>query len=205
MKQIKVFFAIFCFAALFGASHAAVNLTGVAAVNVTSDTAAVAKNMAMDEARQQIITDILSQYSNSEQLRAALQNAAGSELANLISASSIDGEKLSDTTYSANITMTLDSAAARTWLNEKGVQNWLPDAARSDMFTVIITLSDAMADWMGLNQIARREKIDIATKYIMGNQITAEMPSASRAAFTIALREAGWHYSNQDGLLRIWK
>lgn len=189
-----------------GAAHAALpELRGRAAVNVTSDTAATAKNMAFDEARRQIITDTLSQYSVVEQLRAAVHDAKSSDLTNLIASSSIDGEQQSDTTYSANITMSVNPDAARAWMTANNVQNWLGDGTGGDMSVVLITASDKVANWMELNRIARAEKIDFNTKYIMGNQITLEIPAGVRGAFTAAVRNAGWRYADQDGVLRLWK
>ncbi len=183
----------------------ATELTGVASVNVTSDTAAAAKNMAFDEARRQIIVDALRQYADVGGLRTAVSNAKSSELTELISASSIDGEQLSDTTYSAKISMTIDADAARMWLGANDVQNWIPDGTQRDVFVVNVQMSNPMANWMDLNRIARNEKIDLGTKYMAGNSATLELPVSVRGAFTIALREAGWRYANQDGALRIWK
>lgn len=202
LKLKNILFALCCMAAC---PALAVNLSGTASVNITSDTSATAKNMAMAEARRQIISDTLGQYANREQLNAALKNAKDSELTNLIASSGIDGEKLSDTTYSADITMTLDAVAAQKWMNENNIQNWMPTNTGGDTFTVVITLGDKMSGWMELRRIARDEKIDMATKYIQGNQITAHVPRAARVPFTIAVREAGWHYTDQDGVLRLWK
>lgn len=203
LRLRNILIAVCCCASCLSANAA--KLAGTASVNVTSDTSATAKNMAMDEARRQIISDTLSQYANREQLTAVLQKASGEDLMNLIASSGIDGEKLSDTTYSANITMTLDGAAAKQWMDDNDIQNWLSDGQSGDKFVAIITLGDKMANWMELRRIARDEKIDMATKYIQGNQIVVELPSASRSAFTIAVREAGWRYNDQDGALRLWK
>ena len=183
----------------------AIELKGSASVNVTSDTAAAAKNMAFDEARRQIIGDSLRQYVDVDAVAVALQNAKNSELANLVATSSIDGEKVSDTTYSANITMTLDSNAARTWLENNDVQHWLPDESKRDVFVVSVKLSDPIADWIQLNQIARNERIDLGTQSISGDMVTLELPVSARGKFTIAVREGGWRYANKDGVLRIWK
>ena len=180
-------------------------MRGVASVNVTSDTAATAKNMAFDEARRQIIMDSLRQYADVNALRDAVKQAKTSELTDLIAESSIDGEKLSDTTYSAQISMTLDLDASRRWLEQNEVQNWLPDDTKRDGFTVVIKLSEPLADWGRLNQIARNEKIDFDTKNITGNVVTLELPNSVRGRFTIAVREAGWRYANKDGVLNLWK
>ncbi len=180
-------------------------LSGTVSVNITSDTAATAKNMAFDEARRQIISDILSQYSNADQLNEVLKNSSSTDLTNLVASSSIDGEKQSDTTYSANITMDIDRAVAKQWLTNNNVQNWLPDDVSGDVFVVQVVMSDKVANWMELKQIARSEGIDLATKYINGNQVTVEVPVSNRSNFTIAIGENGWRYYDQDGVLRIWK
>lgn len=205
--NMKVFKNIFT--ALFGISLVAgayaADLTGVASVSVTSDTAAAAKEMAFDEARRQIILDVLGQYSIPDQLEEVLKNAKSAELMNLIATSSIDSEQQSNTTYSANIHMTIDRDAARNWLTEKEVQNWLTDGKSGDMFIVQVVMTDKLAGWIELNQIARDEGIELATRYINGNQVTIELPVSTRNSFTIAIRENGWRYADQNGVLHIIK
>ena len=180
-------------------------LQSVASVNITSDTASTAKNKAFNEARRQIITDVLKQYANVEQLDELIKNSSDAQLTELITSSSVDGEQQSDTTYSANITMTVNRDLARNWLTENNVQNWLTDGGTGDVFVVQAVMSDRLAGWMELRRIARAEGINLATQYINGNQITIEVPVANRAEFTIALREAGWQYADQNGVLHILK
>lgn len=204
--HVKVLFALGYLGALGRVDAGwAITLDGTVPVSITSDTAAMAKNMAFDEARRQILMDGLRQYADVYQLQSAISAASRDELTNLIATSSIDGERVSDTTYSANIYMSVDVPGARQWLNDHNVQNWLPDGGSVDKFTMIVELGDGMADWMELKRIARDENFDIATKYIAGNQITAELPISVRGAFTIAISEGGWKYSATDDVLRIWK
>lgn len=204
MYKIRLFFVLLLSAMVLPSTWAA-GLQGVVSVNVTSDTAAAAKNMAFDEARRQILSDLLRQYADVNALQELMKNTKSSDLANFISSSSIDGEKLSDTTYSANISMVLDTDAVRGWLAENSVQNWLPDNRVRDVFIVSVNMSDAINNWADLNRIARAENIDLATKYMTGNTATLELPTSARGAFTIAIRESGWRFANQDGILRIWK
>ena len=192
--------------AIMGAANAAPqNLQGTAAVNITSETAAAAKNLAFDEARRQVIVDTLGQYSDRDALVDLVRASKASDLTNLIASSSIEGEQLSDTTYVANITMVVDGAAARQWLIDNNVQNWLPDAASGNRFVVVATMGDRMANWIELQSIARAENIDLNTQAIVGNMATLELPVAVRGGFTAALRNAGWRYSDDGGVLRIWK
>ena len=205
MIDVKKILVALCVVAAPVMAHAAIDLSGVASVNVTSDTAATAKDMAFDEARRQIITDVLGQYSIPDQLAEVLKNSKSSDLTNLIASSSIDGEQQSDTTYSANITMTIDGDVARAWMTENNIQNWLTDGKSGDRTVVQVVMSDKLAGWIELNAIARAEGIDLDTKFINGNRVTVEIPAASRSAFTIAIREAGWRYADQNGVLHIIK
>ena len=181
-------------------------LTATAHVNVTSDTAATAKNMAMDEARRQVIVEALSPYADSSALRAAVSAEKSAVLTTLIESSGISGEQQSDTAYSANITMTLDRNAARNWMVSHGIQNWLGDGDDAGNETwVVVTLDNRLSDWSRVRRIAADNGIDLNTKSIDGNQITFRVPATRRGALTIALRDAAWHYADRDGVLYISK
>jgi hypothetical protein len=174
-------------------------------VNITSDTAANAKNIAFDEARRQIIAESLRQYADVDSLSELLKNTKSDVLMNMISSSSIDGEQTSDTTYSANISMSLDVEAVRKWLNDGGVQNWLPDMQNQNMSVVVVDLPSRLASWVELNKIASEKNIQLNTKNISGNILRLEIPSSVRGTFTIAVRENGWKYADKNGELHIWK
>ncbi len=204
MLTIKHFLFAFLCVGLFQSAYAA-NLSSSAYVNITSDTAANAKNIAFDEARKQVIKDVLSQYADPEQLNETLKNANVDDLTNLVASSMIEGEKLSSSAYSANISMEIDRKNAKKWLTDNNIQNWLPDETEFDVFLVQVIMKDKLADWIEINKIAREDNIEMLTKYINGNQITVEIPVSNRNAFTIAVAEKGWKYYNKDGVLRIWK
>lgn len=180
-------------------------LQSSATIRMTSDTAANAKNIAMDEARRQIITDVLQPYCDKDALGAAMQTVKNADLVPLIAGVSIEGEQASDTVYAAKFTMTVDSDAARLWLGQNNVQNWLPDNSEQDVFMVRATLADNLSDWGALNQIVRNEKLNMMTKNITNNVVVFALPRSGRGAFTIALREQGWKYADSDGVLNIWK
>ena len=201
MKKILfLFLVVLVTGSAFGA-----DLVGSASVRMTSDTSATAKTMAINDARRQILIDKLKSYAMSDQLVSAIRAAKSTELTDLISETSIDGEKISDTTYSANITMTVDKNAARKWMNDNNIQNWLSDGGEANVFAVQITLRDPIADWANLKSIARAERVDFATKYMSGDKVTVELPVSSRTHFTIALRNAGWKTAADDGFMRVWK
>ena len=199
----KILFA-FCGAFIACAATAA-DLVGTASVRLTSDTSSTAKTMAINDARRQILIDKLRPYASSDQLSSAIRNAKSADLANLISETSIDGEQISDTTYSANITMTVDRNAARKWMAENNVYNWLSDGSVVSAFTMHVTLSNPISDWAHLQSIARSERVDFSTKQIVGNIATIDVPTSARSSVTIALRNAGWKTAADDGFMRVWK
>ncbi len=203
MNIIKKLFFVAC--VFCSISAGAVTLSGSANVNITSDTAVNAKNIAMNEARRQIIVDVLSPYTDMQQLRSAIENTESADLMNLIASTSIDGEKLSNTTYNAKINMVIDIANAREWLVNNSVQNWLPGDVVNNRFVVVANLSEPLQNIANLNQIVNTESIDMVTESISGNQITLSLPFANKTAFIIAVRENGWQSSNKENNLKIWK
>lgn len=198
----KLLIAFFCLSV--GCAYGA-DLVGSAWVNMTSDTSSTAKTMAINDARRQILIDKLGAYAMSDQLVPAIRAAKSADLLNLIAETSIDNEKISDTAYSAKITMTVDKTAARNWMTENNVQNWLNDGSSNDVFIAQVSLRDGVADWGDFKRVMRGERVDAMTKYISGKNVTVELPASSRAAITIALRSAGWHTAAQDDIMRVWK
>lgn len=191
------------FCALISVSAQA-SLVSMAEVNVTSDTATNAKNMAFDEARRQIIIDVLSPYSDTDSLHTLVKEEKQTVLTNLISSSSITGERSSDTTYSASITMTVDAILAKKWLDMHGVQNWVPTGpVAQNNFTVVAILNDKIGEWMNLRRAVTGAGIELNTTMIFGDEMNFAIPVSKRSAFTLAIRDAGWYYADDQGVLKI--
>jgi len=174
-----------------------VELTGTMSVNVTSDTAAQAKNKAFNSAQRDVILRELRAYANPEQLSEAIKNSSNEELMNIISSSSVNNEKISDTTYSANISFVIDGDAAHRWMEKYSVQNWLP---ASDSVAVVpvdavvfyVTLLQPIADWGSLNAVSRDVGVDLATTKIVGNTVSFALVEKDAAKLSKALRANGW-------------
>ncbi|MBN1324649.1 MAG: hypothetical protein JW974_00275 [Alphaproteobacteria bacterium] len=203
LKCILIFSSVFLSPIVAGAA----DLTSTASVNVTSDTASNAKIMAFNEARRQITTDVLSNYTDKEKFNELIKNTDDSKLTNLISSTNIDGERLSSTTYSANIKMTLDTVEAKKWLSENNIPNWLGnnEALVVDRATVVIDIPDGLRDWIDLNHAIQTEKLDIEIKRIFGDQVTVTVLMTDRSKIIAVVRILGWKYSENNGFLRIWK
>lgn len=208
MKKLLKSTVIFCAFLVFGVSaHAQVDLTGVASVNVTSDTASNAKLMAFNEARRQVATDVLSNYSETEKFNELMKTIDDASLAKLVSSTSIDSERLSTTTYSANIKISLALDASKRFLDENGVQNWLTgeDASDVDMKTVVITMNDGLRDWITLNHAIGAQKINTQIKNISGNEVIVLIPVTKHSDLISVVRGLGWKYSDANGDIQIWK
>jgi hypothetical protein len=182
-----------------------VELKGNINVKQTSDTAMMAKNKAMNHARRQILLDVLSQYATKEYLNDVLQKASDEELMDLIVSTSVSNEQISSDTYSANVMMILDNEAVKRWLNDKDIQNWIPSVNSGERFTAFIVVQNGMTDWAELKRIARDDKVAIETQSITGNQILVKIPLNYRSKFTASIRSAGWKYTDNGGVLQVWK
>ena len=183
-----------------------VDLSGSVAVNQVSDTATKAKVDAINLARRQILAEVLSQYAMSDNLNSALEKSSDEELMNLIASTSVSNEQISSNAYSANITMNLDDAAVKQWLNQNGIQNWVPTQQVSgEKFSAFIVLQNGLVDWAELKRIARSDGINIETQIIAGNQIFVKIPLNYRSKFTALVHEYGWKYTDNGGVLQVWR
>lgn len=180
-------------------------LSATVPVSQTSDTATNAKINATNLARRQILYNVLSQYTQHEELNGLIYNTQSDDLMNLISSTSVSNEQISSDTYSANITMVIDNRAAKKWLDAAGIQNWIPLEEAKEKFTVLIVVPNGLADWAELKRITREGKAEIETQTMVGNQIVAKMPLNYQSKFIAAVREAGWRYTNNGGMLQVWK
>ena len=180
-------------------------LSATVPVNQTSDTAANAKINATNLARRQILYNVLSPYAQKEELNGLIHNSSSEELMNLIASSSVSNEQISSDSYSANITMNIDNEAAKKWLDSNGVQNWVPLSTSYEKFTAFVVVPNGLADWADLKRITRGDNIEIETQVMTGNQILIKLPLSYRSKFTAAIRAAGWRYTDNGGILQVWR
>lgn len=183
----------------------AAGLSGSINVHQTSDTATKAKNKAMNDAVRQVLTNVVSKYADSNAFNDLMNNSKDEDLIDFVTSSSVANEQISATAYSAKITMNLNNDAIKNWLTQNGVQNWIPVVESVEQFMVSVEVPNGLVDWAEIKRIAREDGIEIETKTITGNNIIAKMPVSYRSKFTIAVRNAGWKYADNDGILQIWK
>ena len=70
---------------------------------------------------------------------------------------------------------------------------------------MVLSLHNRIADWSSVRRVAADAGIDLDTAAISDGQIVFHVASARRGALTIALRNAGWRYTDRDGALYIYK
>ena len=143
----------------FGADAA--GLSGSINVHQTSDTAAKAKNKAMNDAVRQVLTNVVSKYADSNAFNDLINNAKDEDLINFVTSSSVANEQISATAYSAKITMNLDNDAIKNWLTQNGVQNWIPVVESGEQFMVSVVVPNGLVDWAEIKRIAREDGIEI--------------------------------------------
>lgn len=204
MNYKKLFGVFFLALSVFGGAWA-FDLSATVPVNQTSDTAANAKIDATNLARRQILYNVLSQYAQREELNGLIHNSSSEELMNIVESTSVSNEQISSDSYSANITMVLDNVAAKKWLDANGIQNWVPLKDSVEKFTALIVVQNGLVDWAELKRIARAGNVEIETQTIVGNQVVVKMPLNYRTKFTAAVRGAGWKYTDNGGVLQVWK
>lgn len=181
------------------------NLSGNASIQQSSNTAANAKINAMNVARRQILYSVLSRYADKNALDELINQASNDDLTNLILSTSVSDEHISSNAYSANIKMDIDNDAVKKWLADNKVQNWIPNTEYSEKFTMFIVIQNGISDWAELKRIARDGGMEIETQSITGNQIVAKMPLNYRTKFTADIHGAGWKYTDNSGVLQVWK
>ena len=92
------------------------------------------------------------------------------------------------------------------WLNQNGIQNWVPTQQVSgEKFSAFIVLQNGLVDWAELKRIARSDGINIETQIIAGNQIFVKIPLNYRSKFTALVHEYGWKYTDNGGVLQVWR
>lgn len=188
------------------ANGAGRDLTDTAVVNVTSDTSATAKKMAMDEAYRQIILDTVSSFvSDKSGFTTLVKNANDSDLTNLISAISIDNEQQSATTYSANITMTVDRKMIIQWLKTNNISNSLTTEYNSVGKEMNIILSNGLSDWISLNNIFAEKNINFTTTRILNNKINGMAQVDNISDLVRVLQDNNWNCSYKNNQIKIWK
>lgn len=211
MKRLFALCSLLSALCAFGAAaNAAPNLAYTVAAEQTAETALAAKSSAMNNARRQAFNSILSRYSDRSIVERLSEDMTDAELLDFIGTTSIADEKTSATAYSANITITLDRAAAEKWLRVNNVPNYLAAADDSGPRSqVFFHISGGLNQWVALAKDLRGSGVwsdlDLKVSSIWGQNVSATIAGGRRYAFVSAVRNLGWKVSEEDGIVRVSK
>jgi len=191
------------------AGLSAPNLTAEVPVDIQSSNAAVAKKEALETATRNGIIMVLSRYAD----RAAVENAAAelkpADLANMTASTSISGEKLSKTGYSAVVAVSLEQSAVEKFYNTRQIQNFLNMTADSeDRTEMVILLDNGLDDWASVNKIlngAADENLGFQVKTLGAGQAAISVLSAKQKKFTNLMTQNGWQYARADDKITFHK
>ncbi len=208
-KKYKFLFWLQVFALSFipYSVYASPDLTKTTHVEMTANTASEAKTVAMGQARREVFVDVLSRYSERNVIANLVGNIPDEELINFIGSVGIENERVSQTAYSADITMTLDRGSVEKWMIANNVPNYLAAADDSGDKSAIFFDIGGLSDWISMHKTLRDagvwDKLDFDVKAIFGRQITASINSSAKSELVTAIKSAGWVVSENDGILRI--
>ncbi len=183
----------------------AIELAGATSVEVTSDTAAQAKNMALAQARRTIVNDAVLPFADKAQLTELIANTEDGTLTDFVVKTGIGGERFSDTTYFATVSMVLDTPAVKRWLTDNNVENWLDMDVDKNQVLVVVMLSSPLSNWIDFKQILRDRGITFDTVRMQDKQVVITIPYGDKEELESAMGGAGWHVRNLDGTLQIWQ
>ena len=74
-----------------------------------------------------------------------------------------------------------------------------------EKFKAFIVVPNGVADWAEIKRVARENNVELETQVIKGNQILVNLPINIRSKFTASIRDLGWRYADNGGVLQIWK
>ncbi|MDR1697041.1 MAG: hypothetical protein LBR41_02350 [Rickettsiales bacterium] len=153
-------------------------LSGSAAVTVSGDNAAAAKQSAIANARRIVWDSVLPGVT-----------ADASDIADMVETMSIADEKNSGTEYSANVTISFSEDLVRKWAAANEVE--LPIMNTNNLESQVLFSVSGLRQWASVNAALRVNGIKMNVESIDGHNIIANVPIAKRAAFVATLRASG--------------
>jgi len=187
MKNKFVFFVFLLCALSIGAADAAL-------VSKTANTAAAAKSMALSSARRDAFETIVGE-------KIAISDK---ELASLVESEVIENEKVSATSYTAEIFVELNKTAVASWLEKNNIQTvYRPQAVNTDRVSVVFESVGGLGKWTVIEQAARTSGADLRIVSISDGKISATMRANARSAFAASIRLHGISVSEYNGILTV--
>lgn len=165
-----------------------------ALVSKTADTAVAAKNMALAAARRSAFVDMVGPNVS----------ISDKELVGLVESESIENEKVSATSYAADVVIELDKAAVNNWLMQNNMQTiYQAPVVGGDRVGVMFEYIGGLRDWVTAARAVRDAGADLRIGSISDKGIFATISVRNRAAFVAAIRNVGANVYDFDGVITI--
>ncbi|MCL1892487.1 MAG: hypothetical protein FWF97_04350 [Alphaproteobacteria bacterium] len=172
-------------------------------VEKTAETAAIAKNLALQEARRIELAAVLARQVGASDARRLATEISASDLANLVDSTVIEDEKSSGVAYSANVTTEFDKAALNEWLGNRGIQSAAEPAVAAGRAQVMFSAAGGLNGWAAIMRASRAAGADLKITGIRGGEVSATVRDSARYAFVSEMRAAGVSVSGEYGALTI--
>lgn len=160
-------------------------------IEKTAESGAVAKAVAMTEARRTSFADALSARTTSVDAKKMAAEISTDQLNSLIESVAIEDEKLDTTSYSADIAVNFNEAALDEWLKTKGVATDNPAetfvAGRAPVFLEPVGISGLGA----IMRASRETGADLKITGIEGGRVSGNVRDGTYQTFLGAARAAG--------------
>jgi len=193
MKKIIRFFIVVCSLFTFSLFHFFTDAQA-ALISKTADTAAAAKSMALSSARRTAFETIVGE-------KIAISDK---DLAGLVESEVIENEKVSATSYTAEIFVELNKTAVNNWLEQNNIQTiYRAPSVSADRIPVIFESIGGLGKWTVIEQAARETGADLRIRSISDGKISATMRVNARSAFVTAIRSNGIGIYEYDGILTV--
>ncbi len=133
-------------------------------IDKRDDSATTAKNKGMDEARRDIVSTIFYRFGDSKKLNELLPSLSNSDIAALVGATNIDNEKQSQTSYVADVTMTVARESMINWMRKNDVP-----------YTMIKSKKPAYIQMLSVDQFADNSTMKSNTMNIIRGMDSSKM------------------------------
>ncbi|MDR0449561.1 MAG: hypothetical protein LBG89_03860 [Rickettsiales bacterium] len=208
--NLRLYSLVLCaFFVATGASYAAGDLTASRAFEATAENSVAAKNRAVSDARKYLTMEIIrrSASDSSDKLDNVLEGFSDADAQVLVKSMSIENERRSATTYTANITINLDPAALSGWFSKNNIKGGALNNSESGWTAVAFNLPEGLKQWKWMNTKLREAGVQnrggVQITSIGGSQIYGKIPDTSSRGFSNGLRAIGANVYNSGDTLRV--
>jgi hypothetical protein len=185
VKIIKRFFVVCCFAFIYSSATFAVS------IEKTAQTAALAKEQALNSARRTEFASVLTPRVGASLAATLSQEIPMAELIGLVDSVVIENEKSAATAYSADILIGFDKTAINEWLRAQGMDDFAANTLDANRARVFFESIGGLGGLAAIMRASRDTGADLKITSIGPSGIFANVRGDSYESFVSAVRVAG--------------